>query len=291
MIGNITVFDCTFREAGYQTGWFFDEDFCRDYYKFAQSAGIDYLELGFFHNKEADPNRGHFRYCSLDNEEIKNIFSITKNTVKLSAMRDIQRPLSDLLPKKETVITKITDKQYDIKGEQKRLRRKKTYREYGYQRLYLLEKIKVSTMILMVILMILCIVLILRFFSLDMERYSRNLQETQTVMVCEDITTKLELLNSEGPLEVRLKIKNNSGKPIRLNPNRLVLKDSTSDSFSLHGSGDKATQIIKDGKSATITMKYNTKNEAGFYIEAIFDDENLEEQCVQSIQIGGVVDV
>ena len=75
MIGNITIFDCTFREAGYQTGWFFDEDFCRDYYKFAQSAGIDYLELGFFHNKEADPNRGHFRYCSLDNEEIKNIFS------------------------------------------------------------------------------------------------------------------------------------------------------------------------------------------------------------------------
>lgn len=35
MIGNITVFDCTFREAGYQTGWFFDKDFCRDYYKFA----------------------------------------------------------------------------------------------------------------------------------------------------------------------------------------------------------------------------------------------------------------
>ena len=80
-------------------------------------------------------------------------------------------PTKLLGPKKETVITKITDKQYDIKGEQKRLRRKKTYREYGYQRLYLLEKIKVSTMILMVILMILCIVLILRFFSLDMERY------------------------------------------------------------------------------------------------------------------------
>ena len=60
MIGNITIFDCTFREAGYQTGWFFDKDFCIDYYKFAQAAGIDYLELGFFHNKEADPNRGYF---------------------------------------------------------------------------------------------------------------------------------------------------------------------------------------------------------------------------------------
>ena len=107
MIGNITIFDCTFREAGYQTGWFFDKDFCRDYYKFAQSAGIDYLELGFFHNKEADPNRGYFRYCSIDNEEIKDIFLATKNTVKLSAMRDIQRPLSNLLPRNETVIDTI----------------------------------------------------------------------------------------------------------------------------------------------------------------------------------------
>ncbi|TXJ16639.1 pyruvate carboxyltransferase [Brachyspira aalborgi] len=107
MIGNITIFDCTFREAGYQTGWFFDKDFCIDYYKFAQAAGIDYLELGFFHNKEADPNRGYFRYCSLCNDEIKDIFLYTKNTVKLSAMRDIQRPLSDLLPKKETVIDAV----------------------------------------------------------------------------------------------------------------------------------------------------------------------------------------
>ncbi|MBS4762745.1 MAG: pyruvate carboxyltransferase, partial [Brachyspira sp.] len=72
MIGNITIFDCTFREAGYQTGWFFDKDFCIDYYKFAQ-----------------------------------DIFLSTKNTVKLSAMRDIQRPLSDLLPKKETVIDAV----------------------------------------------------------------------------------------------------------------------------------------------------------------------------------------
>lgn len=107
MIGNMHVFDCTFRESGYQTGWFFDDDFCRDYYKFAQAAGVDYLELGFFHNKEADPNRGYFRYCSLCNDKIKNIFSKTKNTVKFSAMRDIQRPLSELLPRKDSIIDAV----------------------------------------------------------------------------------------------------------------------------------------------------------------------------------------
>lgn len=107
MIGNITIFDCTFRELGYQTGWFFDKQVCVDYYNFAQSVGIDYLELGFFHNKDADPGRGVFRYSSICNDEIKDIFSRTKNTVKLSSMRDIQRPLSPILPKEDTVIDTI----------------------------------------------------------------------------------------------------------------------------------------------------------------------------------------
>ena len=55
MMDGITLFDCTVREAGYQTGWFFDETFLCDYYRFAEAAGFDYMELGFFHNPEADP--------------------------------------------------------------------------------------------------------------------------------------------------------------------------------------------------------------------------------------------
>jgi 4-hydroxy 2-oxovalerate aldolase len=89
----ITIFDCTLREVGYQTGWYFDEDFCRDLYRFAQGKGIDYLELGFFHNPEHDPGRGLFRYCSEHQEQIAKIFGPIKNKVKISAMRDIQRPL------------------------------------------------------------------------------------------------------------------------------------------------------------------------------------------------------
>lgn len=107
MIDGIHVFDCTLREVGYQTGWFFDSNFCRDYYKFAQAAGIDYLELGFFHNPEADPNRGIFRYCGLKNEEISEVFKTTKNTTKLSAMRDIQRPLTSVYPREKGVIDAI----------------------------------------------------------------------------------------------------------------------------------------------------------------------------------------
>lgn len=107
MINGIEIFDCSLREIGYQTGWYFSEKTAIDVYNFAQTKGIDYVELGFFHNEQADPNRGHFRYCSLRNEEIKEIFENTKNITKLSAMRDIQRPLSPLLPAKESIIDTI----------------------------------------------------------------------------------------------------------------------------------------------------------------------------------------
>ena len=103
----IMFFDCTLREVGYQTGWFFDESFCRDIYLFAQGNGIDYLELGFFHSSAHDPDRGIFRYCSEKQEEIKNIFGKLKNLVKISAMIDIQRPLTSMKPCNTGVVDTI----------------------------------------------------------------------------------------------------------------------------------------------------------------------------------------
>jgi len=103
----VTTFDCTLREVGYQTGWFFDDSFCRDIYHFARGNGIDYLELGFFHNPEHDPGRGNFRYCSDKQGEIKQLFERVKNLVKISSMVDIQRPLSPLKPREAGVIDAI----------------------------------------------------------------------------------------------------------------------------------------------------------------------------------------
>lgn len=107
MIDGITFFDCTVREAGYQTGWFFDETFLCDYYRFAEAAGYDYMELGFFHNPDADPGRGLTRYCGLNAAEIRKIFGRTKNILKLSAMRDIQRPLYPVPPRKDSIIDAV----------------------------------------------------------------------------------------------------------------------------------------------------------------------------------------
>ncbi len=107
MIAKMKVFDCTLREVGYQTGWHFDKKVAQDIYRFAEARHIDYIELGFFHNEAADPNRGDFRYCSLRGDEIFDVFSHVKNRTKLSAMRDIQRPLSELRPKADSPIDTI----------------------------------------------------------------------------------------------------------------------------------------------------------------------------------------
>ncbi|MHC1749824.1 MAG: pyruvate carboxyltransferase [Cellulosilyticaceae bacterium] len=107
MIKGVKIFDCTIREVGYQTGWNFEDDFVRNSYKFAQGKGIDYIELGFFHNEQADPERGIYRYCSSKNKEIYDVIEPIKNFTKISAMRDIQRPLAELLPKKESIIDTI----------------------------------------------------------------------------------------------------------------------------------------------------------------------------------------
>lgn len=107
MFKETKVFDCTIREVGYQTGWYFNKEFIRDMYRFSIGKGVDYIELGFFHNMESDPGKGQYRYCSMKNNEIKEVLAPIKNITKISAMRDIQRPLSKLLPKDESIIDTI----------------------------------------------------------------------------------------------------------------------------------------------------------------------------------------
>jgi len=101
------VFDCTLREVGYQTGWYFDAEFCRDLYLFAQGKGINYIELGFFHNPNHDKGRGIFRYCADKQNEISDIFKNVKNRVKISSMLDLQRPMAQLVPRENGVVDAI----------------------------------------------------------------------------------------------------------------------------------------------------------------------------------------
>ena len=107
MINDLNIIDCTIREAGYQTGWHFDKKFVCDWYKLLVEARVDVMELGFFHNKEADPNKGIYRYGSLENDAIKESLGYVKTTTQISSMLDIQRPLSEILPADETIFDMI----------------------------------------------------------------------------------------------------------------------------------------------------------------------------------------
>jgi len=107
MISDITLTDCTLREAGYQTGWHFDTKFVRDWYKLLVEARVDYMELGFFHNEDSAPGGGIYRYGSKYNDEIKEALSYVKTTTKISSMLDLQRPFDEILNKEDTVFDTV----------------------------------------------------------------------------------------------------------------------------------------------------------------------------------------
>ncbi len=107
MLNNIKVFDCTLREIGYQTGWYYDTEFVRNIYTFAQGKGIDYIELGFFHDEMADLDKGIYRYCSQKNDEVKAVFESIHGKTKISSMLDLQRPLSKLEHRQDSIINTI----------------------------------------------------------------------------------------------------------------------------------------------------------------------------------------
>jgi len=104
MLESSSTVDCTIREAGYQTGWHFDNKFVASWYQFLLSQKIDYMELGFFHSMDHDPNKGIYRYCGQKNEEIANVFSRIKSRTKISSMLDLQRPIGEIIPANESII-------------------------------------------------------------------------------------------------------------------------------------------------------------------------------------------
>jgi 4-hydroxy 2-oxovalerate aldolase len=107
VISDMKLVDCTIREAGYQTGWFFDKKFVCDWYRLLVGARVDYMELGFFHDEKSDPGKGIYRYGAQKNNQLLEELSYVKTTTKFSSMLDLQRPLSDILPQKDTLFDMV----------------------------------------------------------------------------------------------------------------------------------------------------------------------------------------
>ena len=41
------IIDCTFRDGGYQTNWYFGAETVKKYFKAMEKSKVEYLEIGF----------------------------------------------------------------------------------------------------------------------------------------------------------------------------------------------------------------------------------------------------
>lgn len=262
MINNVRIFDCTLREVGYQTGWYFTDEFAKRIYKFALGKGIDYVELGFFHNVAADPGKGNYRYCSIRNDEIKETFKYAKNITKLSAMRDVQRPLSELVPKEESIIdtirllTRSHETDFKVLEEHIKLCRKLGYEIFinftssGYNTM---EKNKEFA-----------------HFAKEMGVESVEFADTESVMTREYVTNTIGICHDEG-LKVGVHLHDKNGTAEELADLALELGTDYMDVTHL-GLGGK----WRDGN---LTMEYLLRKMKiqGGYESTIIKNELIEE--------------
>jgi 4-hydroxy 2-oxovalerate aldolase len=133
----VKIFDCTLREVGYQTGWYFDPEFCKSFYQFAANNGIDYIELGFMYAIPHDPGRGLFCYCTDTQAEIREIFEGVKDKVKISSMVDLQSPFTPIRPAKDGVVDAVRIMTRSLNTNEDELKRMvDTLRVNGYNEIY-----------------------------------------------------------------------------------------------------------------------------------------------------------
>lgn len=87
----IKVIDCTVRDGGLMNKWQFDDEFVRTVYQGLNSAGVDYMEIGYLSSEKAFSRNecGPWKFCAED--DIQRIIGDSDRKIKLSAMADIGR--------------------------------------------------------------------------------------------------------------------------------------------------------------------------------------------------------
>ncbi|MCL4216044.1 MAG: aldolase catalytic domain-containing protein [Candidatus Hydrogenedentes bacterium] len=103
----IKVLDCTIRDGGLMNNWAFDEAMVKDVFENLVASGVDYVELGYRHDKKMfeNENSGAWRFTS--EEDLRKVAYKTDAT-KLSIMCDVGRTDYDtIIPCDESVLSMI----------------------------------------------------------------------------------------------------------------------------------------------------------------------------------------
>lgn len=136
----IKVLDCTVRDGGLMNNWEFSKDTVKAIYRAIALAGVDYIELGYRHDRNMFPpdKSGAWRFCeedvlreivdSLDETELEG-----EPRPKVSVMADVGKTdMDDFIPKNESVIDLVRVATY-VKEVDKAIAMAERADELGYE--------------------------------------------------------------------------------------------------------------------------------------------------------------
>lgn len=84
------ILDCTLRDGGYYTNWYYRHDLVTDYLEFSKKIGINFIEIGFRSKKNS--NLGQFAFCE---NKFLDKFSHHKNIVLMTDLKEINKLNTD----------------------------------------------------------------------------------------------------------------------------------------------------------------------------------------------------
>ena len=106
---DIKVVDCTIRDGGLVSNFYFDDEFVRNLYTANVAAGVEYMEFGYKASKEIFDVKefGKWKFC--DEQDIRDIVGDNNTDLKISVMADVGRTdyKKDIIPKTDSVIDMI----------------------------------------------------------------------------------------------------------------------------------------------------------------------------------------
>ncbi len=139
------IIDCTIRDGGYVNDWKFSKKQVSELYDSLNSAGVDYMEIGFRREKnESDISKfGEWYFCD---ESLLNETIIEKKKCKIAVMAQLDTfEIDNFIHKKDSKIDMIrilmayhgfnkkTDDQIDVKLLDKGIEQMKELRKMGYE--------------------------------------------------------------------------------------------------------------------------------------------------------------
>ena len=104
----IKVLDCTIRDGGICNDWKFDRAWVKRTFEALQSAGVDYMEIGYRTREGVFDHKKVGEWRFLEEEVLAEVTAAGNGKMKIAAMLDCGKvDVTDIRPRGETVVNTI----------------------------------------------------------------------------------------------------------------------------------------------------------------------------------------